>query len=364
MRPLAIALSLALIGCRDPDKNPPAAVDGDADGFLVEDDCDDADASVYPGADERCDGVDNDCDGAVDDSPVDAPTWNLDGDGDGFGSAAITLTACAQPAGYVDDASDCDDAAPAVHPGAEEADCADPVDYNCDGSVGYADADGDGIPACEDCDDSDGEISPRAQEACDQVDNDCDGEIDEAGAAGEISWYADGDSDGYGDPRAAVRACAPPDGYVADNGDCDDTAAAAHPGGAEVCDGLDNDCDGDVDDDPADARSWYADGDQDGYGSLSVRVHACEAPVGFVAQQGDCDDEHSAVHPDAAEVCDDLDNDCDGELDEDVRATFFLDADGDGYGRAAASTAACEAPPGFVADDTDCDDAHANAFPG
>jgi hypothetical protein len=111
--------------------------DDDGDGHLAlscgGDDCDDGDDSAHPGAEERCDGVDNDCDGSVDeDDAVDAGTWYADSDGDGFGDATTTTLACTAPTGSVDDATDSDDGDPSVHPDAAEV-CGDGIDNDCDG---------------------------------------------------------------------------------------------------------------------------------------------------------------------------------------------------------------------------------------
>ncbi|MBN2798427.1 MAG: hypothetical protein JXX28_04705 [Deltaproteobacteria bacterium] len=360
---LALFLPLALMGCRKTEEEEPPA-DGDGDGFSALEDCDDADPAVFPGAMERCDGVDQDCDGAVDEEAEDAGTWFLDADGDGYGNPGVTRSECTAPDGYVVAAGDCDDGDADFHPGAAESDCTDPADYNCDGSVGYVDGDGDGFPACQDCDDALAAVSPAALEACDGVDNDCDGAVDEAGASGELTWYSDDDQDSYGDPLDARRACEAPAGYVADNRDCNDSSDAAHPGGVEVCDRLDNDCSGDVDDNAVDAATWYADGDRDAFGNRAVAVRLCEAPVGFVGDATDCDDADAATWPGAPERCDGRDNDCDTQVDEDVTEAFFKDSDRDGFGDAAESLQACEAPAGFVSDATDCDDLHAAVHPG
>ena len=105
--------------------------DDDGDGFAAPMDCDDASAAAFPGADEWCDGEDNDCDGVIDEDARDALTWHPDGDGDGFGAAATELRACAAPAGHLADASDCDDADADAHPGA--LDICDGADDDCDG---------------------------------------------------------------------------------------------------------------------------------------------------------------------------------------------------------------------------------------
>ena len=112
------------------------------------------------------------------------------------------------------------------------------------GAVSYADADGDGYTSDVDCNDSDSAVNPGATEVCDGIDNNCDGNIDEAGGS---TWYADADADTYGDPASTTVSCDMPMGYVADNTDCNDGDAAINPAATEVCDGVDNNCDGNID---------------------------------------------------------------------------------------------------------------------
>jgi len=340
-------------------------------GWVADDqDCADDDGEIHPAAAEICDGLDNDCDALIDEDDPDllgAATWYQDSDGDGYGADAKSQQACEAPEGYVSQGGDCDDGDVAYHPGASEEDCADPNDYNCDGSTGYTDADGDGWAACEECDDANSAINPDALEHCDGYDNDCDGSVDEDDAVDAATWYADADGDGYGDVSQSAQACDAPTGYVADATDCDDNAVSVNPGASELCNEIDDDCDGDVDeDDAADAATWYADADGDGFGDAASAVQACEAPTDYVADGTDCDDGDDDVNPGATETCDGVDEDCDGDVDEDAvdAETWYADVDGDGYGDSSLSSDACEAPTGYVGDDSDCDDGDAAVNPG
>ncbi|MFZ5476641.1 MAG: MopE-related protein [Myxococcota bacterium] len=327
-------------------------------------DCDDEDAAISPDADEVCNEVDDDCDGVADDGL--GGDWYVDADGDGHGDPDLPSDACELGEGVAETGDDCDDTDASVHPGAVEADCTDPVDYNCDGSVGYDDFDTDGWPACQECDDGNARIRPDANEACNAVDDDCDGEIDEPGADGEERWYWDLDGDGYGDPQASEDVCEPPEALVRDATDCDDTDATLNPGAGEVCDGVDQDCDGAIDEDAVDAPAWYGDADADGYGDPAAALAACEVPAGYLSDGTDCDDADAREFPGADETCDGDDDDCDGDVDEDTAVdapTWYTDADADGHGDATSPAIACDAPAGTVADATDCDDTDATVSP-
>jgi hypothetical protein len=434
--------------------------DADGDGYSVDVDCDDLNADRNPGAVEVCDGLDNNCDELVDNDASDALWWYTDEDRDGYGDLATAELTCTEPAGAVNNGDDCDDADAAFYPGAEE-DCLDEADYNCDGSVGFEDQDGDGWAACEECDDRDADINPKADEVCDEVDNDCDGDTDEdaidAGtwyddidgdgfgdSATEVTtcepgadqvqdgtdcddgdatlnpdttWYSDDDGDGYGDANAATTSCIQPSGtvdndedcddnnadtnpttvwyldadsdgygvstltttdctqptgYTNNTLDCDDTDSSVSPSGSEVCDGDDNDCDGDIDDDDSSVSgqtTWYRDLDSDGYGLSTASTDACDQPSDYVTDNTDCDDTDADINPAGAEVCDGADNDCDGDTDADDSSvtgtsTYYADGDSDGYGDAANTTTDCSVPSGYVTNDDDCDDASNATYPG
>ncbi len=222
--------------------------DRDGDGASQGVDCDDRDPSRYPGADEVCNGLDDDCDGYVDEDAVDRLLWFRDRDGDEFGNVDEPLEACDAPAGYVADATDCDD-------------------------------------MCADC-------RPGVVEVCDGRDNDCDGEADEEGAADAETMYTDADGDGYGDPDDERQVCLNLGGLAFNDDDCDDTDADVNPVAIDECgDDIDSDCNGAIDDcvfSLEDADAWagspeegdafgavvHGPGDLDGDGLVDAAVAA------------------------------------------------------------------------------------------
>jgi len=423
-RAILLGVSL-LVACGDKDDRDTAAlVDADSDGFVVADDCDDGDAAINPDAEEVCDNVDNDCDGLVDgkdDSLVDGRLWYVDGDSDGYGSDAETTVQCHEPEGFTDNDEDCDDADPDINP--------DTVWYADDDGDGFGDADSTNI-GCEqpsgyvpddtDCDDDDVDVNPDGVEICDDIDNDCDGLYDgqDPSLDEPVTWYEDLDGDGYGPSSTATEQCTQPgENWVNEGSDCDDDDASIHPGAAEVCNSLDDDCDGladGQDDDVVGASTWYRDDDGDGYGDPDDTDEGCNMPPGFADNGDDCDDEEADSNPGEVEICDELDNDCDGTVDgvdddgdgyehedcgggdcddsdpdvytgadevcngydddcdgladgqdDDVvdASTWYLDSDSDGYGDADYSDLGCNNPPGYADNDEDCDDDDAAVNP-
>ena len=236
---------------------------GDTVGFAVMGgDCDDANVARNPGQLEVCDALDNDCDMRVDESAGALP-WYVDQDRDGYGDArGATLVQCAPPAGsYSLVGTDCDDTTSARSPRAPEI--CNGGDDDCNGLADFAitpgdleDDDHDGVADVDcggargmDCNDRDATALPGAAEICNGRDDDCDTHVDED--ATSATFHRDGDGDGFGDPGTAVIACFAPAGYVTDARDCDDGAAARHPGASETCNASDDDCDHAVDEDPA-----------------------------------------------------------------------------------------------------------------
>ena len=494
-------LLLALLGCEG--ELPPGQcenadlieswIDADLDGFgdpgtrelvcqlrdgLVQnkDDCDDQRSNVHPDALEACDGIDNNCDGEVDEGQRELDYYQ-DLDGDGFGSYEETTEACTPPPGYVENFDDCDDLNAQVNPLAREI-CNGGTDDNCNGRADdddptldrttatdwYYDRDDDGyggtldlpftekalevtgltnpFPSCirpvlpqqlqgipgtfvgnvEDCDDTNPAVSPDGVETCNLIDDDCDGLIDDSDPdldpAELITFYADDDLDGAGDPSRPTDACFQPwftsfnsddcddtnpylqgptgwwidgdgDGFGAGDlsspvcnapgadyvlpalgEDCNDGEIDDYPGAPEVCDARDNDCDGfvDVADEDLDvytAVPVWRDLDMDGFGDADGQALACEGVglPGYVDNDGDCDDRNDLVAPDAIEACNGIDDDCDelidtADLDVDLSTapTWYADFDEDGWGNASLPVVSCEQPNFYVGNDLDCDD--------
>ncbi|MFT5434699.1 MAG: hypothetical protein ACI9OJ_005413, partial [Myxococcota bacterium] len=468
-------------------------------------DCDDQKAAVKPDGTEVCNGLDDNCDGITDPADLDGcDTYYLDEDGDKFGVDDDTQCLCA-PSGKHNaiKGGDCDDSAAQIKPNSNEAcngiddDCdgiTDPglgggscssandlgecfgllicdgngglvcnalvpsdeicngIDDNCDGLsdpadapgcvVHYVDLDKDGYgiasdsrclcgplqnwtaTVANDCNDDDISVSPGATESCNEVDDDCDGKTDEEDADGCTNYYVDTDEDGYGPDASARCLCQPDDTHVVQKGgdchdgteeispgvselcnliddDCDgqtdtgsdgefcstDTAAGTCPGttqcvggvlscksiesGDELCDGVDNDCNGTVDDEGADGcTTYYLDSDSDGYGSDAAATKClCDITGDYkVLAGGDCNDAETSVNPMGTEACGNGDDNCDGTTDpQDAPGctNYYYDFDDDGWGTDGAPQCLCAPGPLYRAPfNGDCDDTNPAINPG
>ncbi len=455
------------------------------EGFVSDaTDCDDGDADVAPGAEEICDGVDDDCDDVIDEDCgcEDGATRSCDSDvgeceaglqtcsegewGDCEGEVTAALESCDELDNDCDGSTD-EGVLSTFYADSDEDGYGDPDDAveACEAPGGYTAA----VPGGDDCDDGDADRNPAANETCDGVDEDCDDGVDEAleaelcdlqqgvcaaseatcgGESGylacdelvygsdyvaeeDASWCdgLDNDCDGAVDELCSctdgeTQSCGEDEGECVSGtqtcsggawGDCEGEVSAA----SESCDELDNDCDGSTDEGVL--STFYADGDEDGYGDADDTTEACEAPEGFVSDATDCDDGDASAFPGAEELCDGVDNSCDGTVDEGcsceegetqscgsdvgeceagtqscvdgvwgdcrdavegtpelcdgldndcdagsdegVTLTWYSDGDEDGYGDPEDSVEDCEAPEGYVADATDCDDGDDDNYP-
>ncbi len=360
-----------------------ALADVDNDGYLSDVDCNDNNPLIHPGAVETCDGIDNNCDGVVDEEcvldchntlvslincmnscPAGDQQCILSCEAFNIAETFCVDLSCAfqlmsDPANQtyfatlsIDEAADfilgkcgkldedndgfpqsndCNDHDNSVFPGAVEI-CGDGIDQDCNGvdslcndqdNDGYVDVNFGG----DDCDDTNPDINLGASEICDGLDNDCDGTIDNINdRGGESPYYIDQDGDGWGSDSDIKYSCVPLNGYVYGiNGDCDDTDNTVYPGAQEICgNGVDDDCNGIVDD--GNDNIYYLDADQDGYGNPLETIYACIPPNGYVDNSDDCNDADETVYLGASELCDGIDNNCDGVVDENCGT----DADGDG----------------------------------
>ncbi len=345
-------------------------MDNDGDGYTEnEDDCNDADSSIHPGAFDTCgDGVDQDCQNgdcttttSISTTTTTSTTsttsttttsclpskFHVDVDGDGYGNPNSWRQFCSQPPNYVRDNTDCNDSDPNINPGVTET--CNGIDDNCNGQVdeGFPryvycnDLDRDGFGNPMDCIESCMTKPPKGYV---KDDTDCD-DSDWYKQPGQ-KWYRDRDGDKWSDGMRKTT-CERPDGYFTRAelrdvvGDYDDKNASINPDAEELCNGVDDNCNDQTDEC---CEMYCEDADGDGHGNPNYAISDCIQPDGYVDES----------------FCDDCD-DSDPLL---VKNTYYRDADGDGYGDRHDTDQACEPPEGYVTDNTDCNDADNSTYPG
>ncbi len=321
-------------------------------------------------SEEFCNGEDDDCDGEVDEDSSDAGGECDTGEPGECGAGRtvcndgnIACEALAEPSAEVCDGADndCNGEVDDGDPGGG-ASCSTGLEGICGkGTLHCVEAAVSCAPDAEPGDQTEG---------CNELDDDCDGLVDED--LSEAAFFLDADLDGYGSDTIYVIACSAPAGYVPLSGDCRDDDKDISPGATEICDEIDNNCNALIDEGLE--QTFYQDLDADNYGSVAA-VEACNAPTGYVAQTGDCNDYNDAINPGESESCNEIDDDCNGKIDDGLMLiTSYLEYDGDGFAAANAATQdKCDVPAGWVeakdvdndnSPDWDCNDSNATAYPG
>ncbi|MFT5429461.1 MAG: hypothetical protein ACI9OJ_000132 [Myxococcota bacterium] len=298
---------------------------------IVGGDCDDENDKISPVGEEKCNGVDDNCDGETDE--IDAggcKTYYKDEDGDGYGTEDESKCLCTQVA---------------------------PFDAEVIG----------------DCDDLLDTISPDDQEICGNgIDDNCNGATDEEGGANCVIYFLDSDKDGFGVTGQQKCLCAPSAPFTATKGgDCSDNLIDVNTDAAEECgDLIDNNCNSQTDEEDAIGCSpHFLDGDKDGAGVDGSERCLCGPEGQHIALvDGDCKDTNDKIKPGATEVCNVEDDDCNGTIDDEGATgceVIFLDVDGDTFGVPGSGKCLCGVQGDYKASKAgDCDDGDLLVFPG
>lgn len=224
---------------------------------------------------EICNSQDDDCDGETDEDAEGCVTYYPDNDGDEYGQGWGSCL-CQHPGpGWVVLGGDCNELVTSVHPGAVEV-CGNGLDDNCDGVM------------------------------------------DEEDALGCVPQFQDADGDGYGLDEITACLCSDTPGWAELSGDCNDLDPNVNPGAPEICNTVDDNCDGKIDETDADGcQPYFLDQDGDSYG-LTDKVKCLCGPTGAYigSKPNDCNDLEASIHPGVPELCNGIDDNCNGETDE------------------------------------------------
>lgn len=245
-------------------------------------------------------------------------TYYADADGDGFGNLLAPIAACSFPAGYVTNSTDCND--------------------------------------------NNANVRPTATEICNAFDDNCNGQINEGFT--NITYYVDADGDGFGNPNVSQSYCAAIAGYVTNNTDCNDANPLIKPTAIEICNAIDDNCNGIINDGVV-FVDYYIDSDFDGYGAGTAQSSCIPLGNSYATNNYDCNNNNPAIKPFAIEVCNGVDDNCNALVDDGlVFVNYFLDTDGDGYGAGTAVNACSNPGAGYVSNNLDCNNSNPSIKPG
>ncbi len=244
-------------------------------------------------------------------------TYYADSDGDNFGNANATQASCTVPVGYVLNATDCND--------------------------------------------NNASINPSASEVCNTFDDDCDGLVNEG--VSFVTYFADLDGDGFGNPNNSQSACSPVIGFVTNSADCNDSNTLVNSGAIELCNLIDDNCNGQVNEGLV-FSNYYIDSDLDGYGA-GAAINSCTPIFGnYVTNNLDCNNSNANIRPNAMEICNGIDENCNNLIDDGLTfINYYLDSDGDGYGAGTAINSCSNLGAGYSTNNTDCNNNNPNIRP-
>lgn len=252
-----------------------------------------------------------------DGSCIMAVTYYADSDNDGFGNLSVSQSSCVVPTGYVTNSADCND--------------------------------------------TNANIRPTATEICNTIDDNCNGVINEGITF--TTYYVDLDGDGFGNPNVSQSSCTPVAGYVISNTDCNDASSLIKPTAIEICNTVDDNCNGQINEGLV-FINYYIDSDLDGFGAGTALSSCVALGNSYSTNNLDCNNSNANIRPNAIEVCNSIDDNCNNLIDDGLTfVNFYIDSDGDGFGAGTATNTCANPGVGYVANNTDCNNANAAIRP-